>query len=570
MDIMAGDSRTLKLSILADVDDLNKKLKQATGDVEGFGGKMANVGKKIGVALAAAAAAAGAMAVKIGIDAVKAASNLAETQSKVGVIFGESADAINKFAATAATKLGQSKQQALDAASTFATFGKSAGLAGDDLVGFSTELTTLSADLASFYNTSPEEAITAIGAALRGESEPIRKYGILLNDAALKQEAMTMGIYNGSGALTAQQKVLAAQAVIMKQSTDAQGDFARTSDGLANQQRILAAQFENVKSTIGTALLPVVLELVGAFNRNVLPAIVKVSEAIGEGGLTGYISNIKDLIKNFFTPVLEGLRKGWDSITDSLRRNSDSFQKLATFIKDVVAPVIGTTLKYALEIVGNVFGRIIDVIGGAIDKIASFVEAVKNMVNAVISAYNRLPTPNIGLIGGSGGGTGSNERLSGGGAFTGSSSSGMAGGSGSGSGAGTFGGGSAGGGAGGSGGSGGTAPLGATSLLKLGDRLLDISDKFTDLTFLVETGGIGKKSAQTEFNKLVKEFDVLSAQADRLVANQTPAAAPPFTTNYYVEFNGIVGDPEGVKRQLVDLMNDSSARGTLGAEGFTK
>jgi hypothetical protein len=567
---MAKDSRTLKLSILADVDDLNKKLKQATGDVEGFGGKMANVGKKIGVALAAAAAAAGAMAVKIGIDAVKAASNLAETQSKVGVIFGESADAINKFAATAATKLGQSKQQALDAASTFATFGKSAGLAGDDLVGFSTELTTLSADLASFYNTSPEEAITAIGAALRGESEPIRKYGILLNDAALKQEAMTMGIYNGSGALTAQQKVLAAQAVIMKQSTDAQGDFARTSDGLANQQRILAAQFENVKSTIGTALLPVVLELVGAFNRNVLPAIVKVSEAIGEGGLTGYISNIKDLIKNFFTPVLEGLRKGWDSITDSLRRNSDSFQKLATFIKDVVAPVIGTTLKYALEIVGNVFGRIIDVIGGAIDKIASFVEAVKNMVNAVISAYNRLPTPNIGLIGGGGGGTGSNERLSGGGAFTGSSSSGMAGGSGSGSGAGTFGGGSAGGGAGGSGGSGGTAPLGATSLLKLGDRLLDISDKFTDLTFLVETGGIGKKSAQTEFNKLVKEFDVLSAQADRLVANQTPAAAPPFTTNYYVEFNGIVGDPEGVKRQLADLMNDSSARGTLGAEGFTK
>jgi hypothetical protein len=567
---MAGDSRTLKLSILADVDDLNKKLKAATGDVEGFGGKMANVGKKIGVALAAAAAAAGAMAIKIGIDAVKAASNLAETQSKVGVIFGESADAINKFAATAATKLGQSKQQALDAASTFATFGKSAGLAGDDLVGFSTELTTLSADLASFYNTSPEEAITAIGAALRGESEPIRKYGILLNDAALKQEAMTMGIYNGSGALTAQQKVLAAQAVIMKQSTDAQGDFARTSDGLANQQRILAAQFENVKSTIGTALLPVVLELVGAFNRNVLPAIVKVSEAIGEGGLTGYISNIKDLIKNFFTPVLEGLRKGWDSITDSLRRNSDSFQKLASFIKDVVAPVIGTTLKYALEIVGNVFGRIIDVIGGAIDKIASFVEAVKNMVNAVISAYNRLPTPDIGLIG-AGGSAGAPGSISGGGAFTGSSSSGMAGGSGSGSGAGTFGGGSAGGGAGGGGGgASGTAPVGATSMLKLVDRLTDISDKFTDLQFLVDTGGISRKAGVAELNKLTKEFDVLSAQADRLVATQVKSDSAASVTTYNLNFNGIVGDPEGVKRQLVDLMNDSSARGTLGAEGFTK
>lgn len=567
---MPGDSRTLKLSILADVDDLNKKLKQATGDVEGFGGKMANVGKKIGVALAAAAAAAGAMAIKIGVDAVKAASNLAETQSKVGVIFGESADAINKFAATAATKLGQSKQQALDAASTFATFGKSAGLAGDDLVGFSTELTTLSADLASFYNTSPEEAITAIGAALRGESEPIRKYGILLNDAALKQEAMTMGIYNGSGALTAQQKVLAAQAVIMKQSTDAQGDFARTSDGLANQQRILAAQFENVKSTIGTALLPVVLELVGAFNRNVLPAIVKVGEAIGQGGLTGYISNIKDLIKNFFTPVLEGLQKAWDTVSDAVRRNSDSFQKLAAFIKDVVAPVIGTTLKYALEIVGNVFGRIIDIIGGAIDKIASFVEAVKNMVNAVISAYNRLPTPDIGLIGG-GGRAGAPGSISGGGAFTGSSGGGMAGGSGSGSGAGTFGGGSAGGGAGGGGGgAGGTAPVGATSMLKLVDRLTDISDKFTDLQFLVDTGGISRKAGVAELNKLTKEFDVLSAQADRLVATQVKSDSAASVTTYNLNFNGIVGDPEGVKRQMVELMNDSSARGTLGAGAFDK
>jgi hypothetical protein len=345
---MAGDSRTLKLSILADVDDLNKKLKAATGDVEGFGGKMANVGKKIGVALAAAAAAAGAMAIKIGVDAVKAASNLSETQSKVAVIFGESSVAIEKFAATAATKLGQSKQQALDAAATFATFGKSAGLAGDDLVGFSTELTTLSADLASFYNTSPEEAITAIGAAMRGESEPIRKYGILLNDAALKQEAMNMGIYNGTGALTAQQKVLAAQAVIMKQTTDAQGDFERTSGGLANQQRILAAQFENVKTTIGTALLPVVLELVSAFNRNVLPAIVKVGDAIGQGGLTGAISFIKDLIEKFFTPVLAGLKGAWDSIEGALIRNSDSFEKLSSFIKNVVAPVIGTTLRVAL------------------------------------------------------------------------------------------------------------------------------------------------------------------------------------------------------------------------------
>jgi hypothetical protein len=533
---MAGDSRTLKLSILADVDDLNKKLKAATGDVEGFGSKMGDVGKKIGVALAAAAAAAGAMAIKIGVDAVKAASDLSETQSKVGVIFGDSADAINKFAATAATKLGQSKQQALDAASTFATFGKSAGLAGDDLVKFSTDLTGLSADLASFYNTSPEQAINAIGAALRGESEPIRQYGVLLNDATLKQEAMSMGIYNGSGALSAQQKVLAAQAVIMKQTSDAQGDFERTSDGLANQQRILNAQFTNIKTTIGTALLPVVLEMVGAFNRNVLPAIVAVGDAIGAGGLTGYISNIKDLIKNFFTPVLQGLKGAWDTISDALSRNSDSFQKLANFIKDVVAPVLGTTLKYSLEIVGTVFGKIIDIIGGAIDKIAAFVDAIKNMVNAVISAYNRLPTPDISLIGGGG--------AAGGGFTVGGAPGAIAGGGSN------------------------AAILGAVA------GLASVSSSMSGLTGATGGGGGGATAAnKAALAKLESDAAKLGDLVDQLMGVVQVDPYGSFSRlgeakTMTVNFNGIVGDGESVKRSLVELMNDSTARGTLGAGAF--
>ena len=128
---MAG-SRTLKLSILGDVDGLNKSLKAATQDVETFGDKMGKVGKAVGAALAAAAVAAGAMAIKIGVDAVKAASDLSETISKVGVLFGDTSKDIEKFAASAAGSLGQTKQQALDAAATFATFGKAAGLAGKD------------------------------------------------------------------------------------------------------------------------------------------------------------------------------------------------------------------------------------------------------------------------------------------------------------------------------------------------------------------------------------------------------------------------------------------------------
>jgi hypothetical protein len=153
-------------------------------------------------------------------------------------------------------------------------FGKSAGLAGDDLVKFSTDFTVLASDLASFNNTSPDEAITAIGAALRGEAEPLRRFGVLLDDATLRSAALELGIVSTTkNALTPQQKVLAAQEVIFRQTADAQGDFARTSDGLANSQRILAAQLDNVKVTIGTALLPIATELFASFSKRLIPAV---------------------------------------------------------------------------------------------------------------------------------------------------------------------------------------------------------------------------------------------------------------------------------------------------------
>ena len=190
-------------------------------------------------------------------SSINAASDLQETVSKNKQIFGASAQSVEDFAKTASTAFGQSKTQALDAAGSFAIFGKAAGLSAGELVKFSTDFTVLASDLASFSNTSPEEAITAIGSALRGESEPIRKYGVLLNEATLKQRASTLGIYKGTGALTAQQKILATQAEILAQTSIAQGDFARTSDGLANKTRTANSEFENLQATLGTYLLPV-------------------------------------------------------------------------------------------------------------------------------------------------------------------------------------------------------------------------------------------------------------------------------------------------------------------------
>ena len=195
--------------------------------------------------------------------AAQKASDLAETQSKVGQIFGDSAKDLDDWALAAPNALGQTQQAALDAASTMATFGKAAGLSGSELVDFSKETVNLSSDLASFYNADPSEVVEALGAALRGESTPMRKFGVLLNDQTLKAEAMALGIYDGTGALTGQQKVLAAQAAIMKQTGDAQGDFARTSDGAANQQRILAANMEQFQTELGGVFLPVLESVTG-------------------------------------------------------------------------------------------------------------------------------------------------------------------------------------------------------------------------------------------------------------------------------------------------------------------
>lgn len=232
----------------------------------------------VGLGVGMAAAAKGLW------DAGQKAGDLSETVSKTNQIFGSGAGRnLEKWAAGAATSLGQSKQTALDAAATFGVFGKSAGKSGMELARFAKQNTSLATDLASFHNASPEEAIEALGAAFRGEAEPMRRFGVLLDDASMRQQALKMGLVKTTKeALTPQQKVLTAQALIMKQTSDAQGDFERTSGGLANQQRILRAQLENTQVSIGQKMLPVMLRLATFANTTLVPAIGAASKWIGQ------------------------------------------------------------------------------------------------------------------------------------------------------------------------------------------------------------------------------------------------------------------------------------------------
>jgi phage-related protein len=281
----------LAVDVIVNSKDAQKQLGDTSKDIEGLEGSTDKTTKGMSAALAGFLGGAAFGAVQTGFrmlkdligDSIKAASDLNESTSQTGQIFGAAADDITRFADKSAATLGLSKRAAYDAANTFATFGKAAGLTGQDLTGFSTDLVTLSADLASFKNTTPEEAATALGAALRGESEPIRKYGVLLDDATLKARAMKMGLIQTTNqALTPQQKALAAQAEIMAQTADAQGDFARTSDGLANQQRIVAAQWEDMQATLGQALLPILTTLGSFLTTTIIPALQTVAKFVAD------------------------------------------------------------------------------------------------------------------------------------------------------------------------------------------------------------------------------------------------------------------------------------------------
>lgn len=298
--------------------------------------------------------------ISYGFEGIQLGSDLAETKAAAEQIFRGASAAVVDFASTANTQLGQTQQQAIDAANTFGIFGKAAGLTGGDLSTFSTDLTTLATDLASFKNTDVDTAVTAIGAALRGENEPIRQFGVLLDDAALKQQALALGIYDGEGALTQQQRVLAATAALYAQTGDAQGDFLRTSDGLAGQQKILQASLSDTQTSLGEHLLPGFTTIVTSLNESVMPALGEFIDRIGPvlgDALETAAPAIASIIGNFaellpiLAPMIEDLLPG---IVAAIGLTAAGFEVAAPFVKTFISVIgqIGAVVKAGFTAIG--------------------------------------------------------------------------------------------------------------------------------------------------------------------------------------------------------------------------
>lgn len=352
---MASNANTVKVTFLGDASHLSKVAKQVEKSTGGIGDKFAKMGKAAAVGLGGAVVGLGLFAKK-GVDAF---ARVEDALGGAGVIFGESAQMIESFANAAARNFGMSKGAALDASNTFGTLGKAAGLSGQDLALFSTKFTGLAGDMASFKGTSPEQAIQAIGAALRGETEPIRAYGVMLDDAALRQEALAQGLIKTTkDALTPQQKSLAAQALILKQTSDAQGDFARTSDSTANTAKRLAAETENASAKLGKQLAPAVTMAREAF----LKLIQKLTELIDKYGpaTQAAFEKIRQAVQQMIdkygpaaVAILGRVRDAMKELADKIRggaetiiRNWDDIKSTAEKTALVLSPIFAALIAH--------------------------------------------------------------------------------------------------------------------------------------------------------------------------------------------------------------------------------
>jgi hypothetical protein len=300
------------------IQDAVKQFKALETRAEKFQFIMAKATSPAGLTVMAGAAVA---AGKVIFDLANEAAALGETQNKVDSIFKDSARQFDDWSESAAKAFGQSKQQALDGVSTFGIFGRAAGLSGDNLVAFSTTLTELAADLASFNNTSVDDALTALAAGLRGEQEPLRRFGVLLDDATLRQAALRKGLIDTtSQALTPQQKVLAAYDEILKQTSIQQGDFTRTSESLANQQRILDAETKNLRTELGQKFQPIVNDVTSSL-IDLVDATMFVGDRFGD--LFQEFENFGDATLEMVSQ-LPGLGFLWDETSTSITAAEDS------------------------------------------------------------------------------------------------------------------------------------------------------------------------------------------------------------------------------------------------------
>lgn len=370
------------------------------GDVERELGKVdgssagAGVGKKFSGALGTALKfGAAAVAAKVGVDLVKgsvdAASDLNEVVSKSRAIFGGQSAAIEKWAGGAATAIGQSKREALDAAAGYGNLFDQLGIGKKAAGDMSVQMVELASDFASFHNADVSDVLDAQSAAFRGEYDAVQRYVPTINAAAVEQRALAMTGKKTTKELTDQEKAIAVQKLLLEGAGKATGDFARTSDGLANKQRILAAKVENLKAKLGNALLPIVTKVTGFLADNLEPTLERV------GDFFGMVSEKVTLFVNAFrTGFTEDEGTPIEKIALVLREHLlPILEKVTGFVKANLKPILiglGAALLVLLSPIAAVVAALV--------LIYARFEVVRTVIGAVIAFLLEQVVPRVAIF----------------------------------------------------------------------------------------------------------------------------------------------------------------------------
>lgn len=269
---------TIEVEILAQTKKAAGALKQFATD-SGLD-KIANGAKTIAIAAGAAVAAAGVAAGAYVGDAIGKASNLEQSIGAIDAVFKESAGQMHEWANGAADAVGLTRNQYNELATVLGTQLKNGGTAIDEIGGKTNELVGLGADLASMFGGTSADAVGALSSALKGERDPIERYGVSLKQATIDAKAAEMGFEKVGGSLTNEAQQAATLALIMEQTADAHGNFAKEADTVQGKQARLSASWENLSAKIGTAFLPAVASIADWIGTRVMPVLERWGEQI--------------------------------------------------------------------------------------------------------------------------------------------------------------------------------------------------------------------------------------------------------------------------------------------------
>ena len=385
---MAGQSRTLKLSILGDVDQLKKSLNTGSTEVDGFAGKLGGFAKKAGAAFAVAGAAAAAYAGKLAVDGVKAAIEDEKAQTQLALALENATGATNaQIKATEDSILKMSLASGVADDDLRPALGRLVRSTGD--ITKAQDLLSTALDISAATGKPLEAVANSLGKAYDGNTAALGKLGVGLSAAELK----TMSFEQVQGRLT----------------DLFGGAAAANANTYAGQIARVQVAFNEAQETVGTALLPILDKLLGFINQNALPAIQAFSAAFSltqKDGFGKVVSDVGITLKNTFTPIIEGVKSVFDNVKKAVMDSKEEFEAFWDVVK-YIAPLVGNAIGASLKVVGEIAQAVITVIANVLAAIKPLLNTAINGINLVIRGLNLIKTgsdiPYLSPIGGSSG-----------------------------------------------------------------------------------------------------------------------------------------------------------------------